>query len=202
MTVAAVVLAAGAGSRFVADQAAGRSGSTHKLLVDFKGRPLMAWALEAALDSGFDQVYLVAGAADPTPALDWLNVNRPDLKSPEVLVNSDWSAGQATSLAVAVDRADTDGHEAVVVGLADQPMVNAECWRQVRSSSAAIATAVFDRRRRPPVRLHRSVWSELDRTGDEGARGFIRLHPELVSEVVCTGNPIDIDTLEDLRQWS
>ena len=202
MTTAAVVLAAGSGSRFEAALAATGVEPVHKLVADFRGRPLMAWALESAVEARMAAVYVVAGAVDVEPALTWLAINRPDLPTPIVVPNPDWVAGQATSLAAAVDRAGVDGHDAVVVGLADQPLVEAECWRRVAEAPGVIVTATFDSRRRPPVKLHRSIWSELSRTGDEGARTLIRMHPELVSEVVCTGSPIDIDTPEDLRQWS
>jgi CTP:molybdopterin cytidylyltransferase MocA len=202
VTTAAVVLAAGSGSRFEAGLARTGDEPVHKLVTDFRGRPLMAWALESALEARLGRVYVVSGAVDPEPALTWLAANRPDLPTPTVVPNPHWSTGQASSLAAAVDRADADGCEAVVVGLADQPFVAAECWRLVAEAAGAIVTATFGGVRRPPVKLHRSVWPELSRTGDEGARTLIRMRPDLVSEVVCTGNPIDIDTPEDLRQWS
>jgi CTP:molybdopterin cytidylyltransferase MocA len=46
------------------------------------------------------------------------------------------------------------------------------------------------------------VWPLLPRQGDEGARVVMAQHPELVEAVACLGQPIDIDTLEDLAQWS
>lgn len=202
MTTAAVVLAAGSGSRFRAAQSCTGDEPVHKLLADFRGRPLMAWALESALGAGLARVYVVSGAVDIEAALAWMTTNRPDLPAPTVVRNRHWADGQGTSLAAAVDRADVDGCDAVVVGLADQPLVPAECWRRVADGPGVVVTASFGGARRPPVKLHRSVWSELSRTGDEGARTLIRAHPELVSEVVCSGSPIDIDTPEDLRLWS
>lgn len=202
MTTAAVILAAGSGSRFEAALSRTGDEAVHKLLADFRGRPLMAWALESASRAGLAGVYVVWGAIDVQPAMAWLATNRPTLPAPIVVANPHWARGQATSLAAAIDRAEVDGHDAVVVGLADQPLVQPECWRRVAQASGAIVTATFDGGRRPPVKLHRSVWPELSRTGDEGARTLIRMRPELVSEVVCTGSPIDIDTPEDLRQWS
>lgn len=200
MTRAVLLLAGGSGSRF--------DGEDHKLDVDFRGRPLAAHALEVVrglLGCCVDQVYLVTGAATLAPALEWLaageSVAIDDLGF-TIVHNRNWADGQAASLAVGIDRAAADGHDAVIVGLADQPLIGPDAWRAVAAAEGPIVTATFGGRRRPPVKLDRSVWGLLPRSGDEGARSLIRLRPDLVSEVACSGNPIDIDTREDLRRWS
>lgn len=215
MTVAGVLLAGGAGSRF--------SGDEHKLLVRFRGRPLAAWAVGAAAnavaDGALDAAYLVTGAVGLRPALlsalehsrdldeDWHRGDLDDIALARklgisLLANDRWSEGQATSLAVGITQAAIDGHQAVVVGLADQPFVDAAAWTAVAEAEGPIVTATFDGRRRPPVKLAAEVWPLLSGTGDEGARSLLRMRPDLVSEVPCKGNPTDIDTLEDLEKWS
>ncbi len=107
-------------------------------------------------------------------------------------------------MAAGIAAADAAGHDAVVVGLADQPLVPPEAWRLVAGAPAEglVVTAAFAGERRPPVRLHRSVWPLLPTSGDEGARALFRDRPDLVVEVPCPGDPGDIDTLEDLERWS
>jgi molybdenum cofactor cytidylyltransferase len=184
MSVAAAVLAAGAGSRF--------HGESNKLLAYFRGRPLVLWAVEAALGAGLDEVAVVAGAAHIA-----------DLLPPDVVVvlNERWGSGQASSLRAAVDWCGTRGHSAVVVGLADQPLVPSAAWRAVAGArQAPIVAASYNGSRRNPVRLDRSVWPLLPSQGDEGARALMRQRPELVAEVECEGDPADVDTLADLEQ--
>ncbi len=183
MTTAAVILAAGGGTRFV------DPGGIHKLLASFDGRPLVAWAVDAALAGGCDHTWVVAGAADLGAVLP---------EEVELLANPNWANGQAGSLQVAVSAGRQRGVDALVVGLGDQPGIPGEAWRRVAAAVTPIAVATYQGRRRNPVRLHRSVWDLLPSGGDVGARVLFRDRPDLVSEVACPGDPKDIDTREDL----
>lgn len=188
MTVAAVVLAAGGGSRF--------AGREHKLITPFRGRPLVAWALEAAAAAGlFAELVVVQGAIDLSALVP---------PGSTLLTNPCWAEGQATSLGLAVEHARGVGHHAVVVGLGDQPLVPATAWRAVATapSDPPIAVASYAGRRGNPVRLHASVWDRLRFDGDEGARELMRREPSVWAAVACEGNPADVDTVEDLDQWS
>lgn len=213
MSTIGVVLAAGEGRRFRASAADGpavKPDLGHKLLVEFRGRPLATWAVEAALLSSLDRVLLVTGSADLSPVLAWLEANRPQisLAKLEVVHNDRWQEGQATSVSLGLQRAGAAGCQAVVVGLADQPLVPPEAWTAVAEAPGLIAVATFNGLRRPPVKLDRAVWGLVPTVGDSGARTLIRMRPELVSEVTCSGNPIDVDTVKDLytvkdlRAWS
>lgn len=181
MSIAAVVLAAGCGSRFAGGP---------KLLAPFRGRPLVAAAVESALEAGLDETVVVVGGVRLTGVLP-----------PRVTVveNTVWAQGIATSLMAAVRHAAAVGHEAIVVGLGDQPLVPAAAWAAVAASTATVAVATYSGARRNPVRLSREAWPLLPTTGDDGARPLVRDRPDLVAEVPCPGDPRDVDTTDDLR---
>ena len=187
MTVAAVVLAAGAGSRF--------GGGTHKLLATFRGRALIDWAVGHAWEAGLDETIVVEGA---------VHLGRLVPVGATLITNPRWQEGQATSLGAAVEHARDAGHEAVVVGLGDQPLVLPSAWRAVAAADDGppIVVATYEGRRGNPVRLAASCWPLLRFEGDEGARELMRRRPELVGQVACEGSPADVDTVEDLEQWS
>ena len=186
----AILLAAGAGSRFV--------GSEHKLLATLPrsdGRSILELSLQQVLEAGFTKIVVVTGAADIPAKM---------LAHSQVIVvhNNRWADGQSGSVSMGIHEAQRLLANAVVVGLADQPFVTAEAWRRVAHATTPIAVATYFGRSGNPVRLHESIWPLLPNSGDSGARDLIRLRPELVSQVDCPGSAADIDTQEDLAQWT
>jgi len=190
VTVAGAVLAAGAGVRF-----ARSGGQGPKARAELDGEALVARAARAALAAGFDEVLVVQGSTDLSDLVP---------EGVVLLDNPDWPDGIATSLAVAVRHAGDRQHDALVVGLADQPGVTAEAWRALAAAppEPPIAVATYHGERANPVRLGRAVWPLLPESGDAGARVLLRERPDLVREVPCTGDPWDVDTVEDLDRWS
>jgi molybdenum cofactor cytidylyltransferase len=191
MTTAAILLAAGGGSRFRAS-----GGRTHKLLAPYLGRTVVEWSIEAAAAANLDAMYIVRGATDvPLPPLAEDSVR--------FVRNDRWGEGIATSMQAGIARARRDGHAAVVVGLGDQPLVQAEAWRLVaQATTKPVAVATYDGVRGNPVRLSSMVWPLLPTTGDAGARVVMRRRPDMVVEVACPGRSADIDTVDDLAEWS
>ena len=185
MSTAEVILAAGGGTRW--------TGPGHKLLADFRGRPLVAWSIEAATTAGLDELIIVGGAADLSALLP---------EGATLLGNDGWESGQAGSVQVALAHAARVGHGAIVLGLADTPMVPASAWRSVADNPGDLVTATFGGERRPPVKVAQRLWPELPVSGDGGARSLLAGRPSLVVEVACEGQAIDIDTVEDLDRWS
>ena len=186
----ALVLAAGGGSRFV--------GTTHKLLVEIAGKPVLRHVLEAVAASGVSPIIVVTGAVSLEEVLATPLPGNPDVV---VTHNDRWRSGMASSLQCGLVVARQRGLAGVVVGLGDQPGVPASAWRQVADTDAPIAVATYHGVRRNPVRIHAELWDQLPHDGDEGARTLIRVRPELVTEVACEGNADDIDTADDVARW-
>jgi molybdenum cofactor cytidylyltransferase/nicotine blue oxidoreductase len=115
-----------------------------------------------------------------------------------------WRSGIARSLRAALEALDGWAQVgAVCIGLADQPRVGAEAYRRLAAAyddGASLAVATYGGVRANPVLLGRGLWPEARRlSGDEGARALMRTHA--VVEVPCdgTGDPADVDTLDDLH---
>ena len=189
--VAGVLLAAGEGSRF------GRP----KALVELDGQTLAERGVTLLRAGGADPVLIVTGAAQ---------VDLGPEHQARTVYNGEWRTGMGSSLRAAL-RALTEleaGPEvgAVVVALADQPLVGAAAVGRLIAAyqaGAGVAVAAYAGRPRNPVLLAREHWPEViaTATGDQGARAFLRARPDLVTLVECgdTGRPDDIDTPADLE---
>ena len=206
MKVAGLVLAAGGGSRL------GRP----KAEVVVGGRRLVDLAIGSCARAGMNPVVVVLGAVwlTPMPLADSLDADIPDAPdadapdAPEIWLveNGDWATGMASSLKAGLAALELDpGIDAVVVTLVDTISVGERHLRRVGSALKDGATAVvatYDGSPRTPVGLAREVWADVAGivTGDEGARGWLRAHSDLVTNVECAdlGSWTDIDTPADL----
>jgi CTP:molybdopterin cytidylyltransferase MocA len=189
VTVAGLVLAAGAGRRL----------GQPKAMVSLHGELLVERAVRTAVASGCDPVLVVLGShADEVVAGS-------DLGTARTVLAENWSEGMGASLRSGLEAAAAVGCEAVAVILVDQPLVSAEALRRLGDAwraGAVAAVATYDGKPRNPVVLDHRIWAEVAAAavGDVGARGWLRSHPEQVVEVACdgSGDPIDIDTPNDL----
>jgi molybdenum cofactor cytidylyltransferase len=188
--IAIAVLAAGRGSRF--------GGDVPKPLVGLRGRPLVSWALDAATASGLRPIVLVVGHAGAA-------VTRLAGEGVLVVRSRRWRRGIARSLRVALEALDPWARVgAVCVGLADQPLVGPDAYRRLAAAfhgGATIAVATYRGRRGNPVLLPRPLWGEARRLdGDVGARALMDDHDVVEVDCTDTGDPQDVDTLDDLRE--
>jgi molybdenum cofactor cytidylyltransferase len=189
--VAAVILAAGRSTRM---------GGPNKLLEEIGGKPIVRWAVEAALASHARPVVVVTGhqgdrVASALKGLEFRRAHNPDFAEG---LSASLRAGLATL------PADVD---AVAVMLGDMPEVTGELIDKLAAAidparGLLVAVPTRDGRRGNPVVWMRRFFDELSHLeGDVGARYLIAQHNEAVVEVPVEDDGAfrDIDTPEALR---
>ena len=184
------MLAAGAGSRF----------GGGKLLAPFGGRALIEATLLGLRGAPVNETIVVVG--NDVEGLRGLR----ESYGVRIAENPDWAEGMATSVKKGLSACSPDADAAVLM-LGDQPLVGARAVERLveaHEGGAAVAVATYGGRRRNPALFARGTWPMLEEelSGDEGARGFLKRHPEMVTEVPCgdLADPTDVDTREDLRR--
>jgi CTP:molybdopterin cytidylyltransferase MocA len=179
MSVAAVILAAGASTRFGAPKAAQRIGS----------RSLVEIVVDTATAAGLSPVVVVAPTSLRVP------------ENAEIVRNDAPERGMSRSLRMGIDAVPPDA-EAAVVLLADQPTVDVEHLRTLdgwRGGTPVVATS-SDGVLGPPVLIERDGFGLLEGIdGDAGLRDLLRADPSLVTQVKHAAVP-DVDTPADLER--
>jgi len=195
---AAVVLAAGTGSRFSPQPGA-------KLLANLAGRPLLAHVLLAVRGFGpaATVVVLGRGAPDIERAIEW----RAELR----VINRTPERGLASSLQAGIHalRALPGEFDGAFIVLGDQPRLRVEVL-QALASAADIArpkgrSLLVPRYEtagpRNPVLLLRPAWGWVDGLrGDRGLGPLIASRPDAVLEVPVPGDMPDVDEPADLER--
>ena len=175
--VSGIVLAAGAGTRL----------GQPKAELILAGERLLDRAVRVLYDGGCHEVVAVV-----RPGVE--------VRGAISVVNQEPDRGMGSSLRLGLGVA--SGDRAAIV-LVDTPGLAADAVRRVAGVTAPVAVATYAGRRGHPVVIERPLWTDVAALaeGDEGARPFLRLHPGLVAEVACAGDPSDIDTPRDLAAW-
>ena len=217
--VAGVLLAAGQGSRF----------GQPKALVELDGQTLAERGVRMLQAGGADPILIVTGAAPVVLAPadqvhtvyngEWRTGMGSSLRAAlralseagrpgdAVLAPDDAVLAPDDAVLASDDTGLPPDVAAVVVALADQPLVGAGAVARLIAAyraGASVAVAAYQGQPRNPVLLAREHWPEViaTATGDQGARAFLRARPDLVTRIECgdTGRPDDIDTTADLER--
>ncbi|MFP6630440.1 MAG: nucleotidyltransferase family protein [Myxococcota bacterium] len=183
---AAVVLAAG-GSR--------RLGAAKQLL-RWHGSSLVRRAVEAALGSRCQPVYVVVGSGAGEVAAELSDTDA------VIVDNPAWREGLSSSIAAGVRAATGEaGPAALLLMLVDQPHVSAEVLDGLLAAfDGGIAASRYAGTLGVPAVFGRAHFEALIRlSGDRGARPLLEAEGERVRAVDFEAGAVDIDTLED---WS
>ena len=166
----AIVLAAGLSTR---------TGERNKLLLPLAGKPLIAHAVEAALDSLACTVHVVTGhqSDQVAAALNDYTVN--------IVHNPNYAEGMSSSIKAGVRALPTE-LDGVVLCLGDMPLVvSTHLDLLINNFSFNIACAPYNKGRRGhPVLFPRSMFSDLlQLSGDGGARMLLEQLESTISKI-------------------
>lgn len=194
LVVGAVLLAAGAGSRL---------GGRPKALLELGGVPLIRRQLIALSGAGVDELVVVLGhhASAIEAAVQDFPVTLARNPSPD--------DGQASSVRCGL-RALGGRLDAVIVALADQPLVHAQDVTDLigaykRRGAASMVVPRIDGEPGNPVIFDASLKDEwLAGEADAACRRWREAHPERVHwfETTNTRYRTDIDTAEDMARFT
>jgi len=180
MTCGALLLAAGRSTRM----------GTHKLLADWRGKPLVAHAADAILAAGLPLLVVLGhGSEAVRAALAGRGLR--------FVMAAEFAAGMAHSLRAGI-AAVPESWDAVLVALGDMPRIEPDVLRRLAAASG-VAVPVFAGARGNPVRWPRAHFGALmGLAGDAGARRL--LGGMNVTEVAAPSDAIltDIDTPDAL----
>ena len=194
MTVAGVLLAAGAGRRMGGPKALVRS-APH-------GPTLLETALDRLRAAGLDHVVVVVGAAaDQVAPLA-------EAGGADVVRAGDWDEGMGASLRAGLGHlmATAPGAQAALVTLVDLLDVGPDVHRRVLAEAcgrpaAALVRATYAGRPGHPVLLGRDHWPEVvdSARGDRGARRYLATRAVRGVECSDLATGRDADTREALH---
>jgi molybdenum cofactor cytidylyltransferase len=190
MRVAAVVLAAGVGSRF----------GGGKMLAALDGRPIVGHVVDAARAAGLQPIVVVV---PPTGELDDV-----DLGVVRRVINETPQEGLSSSVRLGLHELDGEFDvDAAAILPGDQPRVRPDVIRQLIEAASATPTPLliaplYDEDGAPnPILARRAAWRLADDlVGDRGFGPLLADRPDLVQRIRVGGANPDVDTQADLAR--
>jgi molybdenum cofactor cytidylyltransferase len=184
---AIVILAAGPSSRF----------GSPKQNVNYKGDTLLQLAVKSALAVS-ETVLVVLGAN--RELIEYSIKDKPV----DILYNSDWTEGMASSISLAANKLQSDYLliTSALFMLCDQPYADKAILQQLLnvasdSEKGIIASAYNDTLGAPVLFKSKYFPYLLALKGKEGAKKLIMQHADDVQSVPFPLGSVDIDTIED-----
>lgn len=154
MNIRGIILAGGSSKRM----------GSNKLMMDYKGKPIIQWTMENARNSGLNEVVVVYGEYE-------IDTDIPVIK----VYNPRHMDGMSTSIKEGLNDFQGDG---VMLLLGDMPLVTSEIINLLLESftlsGKSITVPMNKGKRGNPVIIGRKYFQSLrDNMGDKGARDII-----------------------------
>jgi molybdenum cofactor cytidylyltransferase len=187
--IGAIILAAGGSSRM----------GSPKQLLPYRGRPLILHAVDQALASACEQVFVILGANAEKVGQAFI---LPSSNRVTLCQNPHWEQGMGTSIHIGVEASISAGLDAVVIALGDQPLISAlilnaliatqnETGKPLVASRYAGVSGV-------PALFAKALFPELLQLPPaSGCKALIETHSGESAFIDCPEGELDIDTPED-----
>ena len=193
MRVGVIILAAGASTRM----------GSPKQLLPYKGRPLIRHAVEQALASNAEQVFVVLGANAAVVgqcALDSCAKVVSPASFLTLVENPNWQEGMGTSIRAGLEAA--ANFDAVIIALADQPLVGPQILNTLiathQQTRKPIVAASYSGIAGVPALFTRELFPQLLQLPPAaGCKGLIESHAAESVLIDCPEGALDIDTPDD-----
>ncbi|HSG44211.1 MAG TPA: nucleotidyltransferase family protein [Anaerolineales bacterium] len=189
--ITAIILAAGESKRM----------GQPKMLLPWGDGVVLSHAIHIYREAGVEDILVVTGGArqQVESAIQYLKV--------KTIYNKDFSNGEMLSSIQYGIRALTLQTQAVLIGLGDQPQVQAGSVRMIcdayRDTKSEIVAPSFQMRRGHPWLVARSLWGELlELETPQSPRDFLHAHNANIQYVNVddAGVLADLDTPEDYQR--
>lgn len=187
--IAAVLLAAGASSRF---------GEGDKLMADLYGKPVIAHTLETVASLAFGELIAVVRPAGQAPVIH----RKLERRGYTILVNERPEDGLSASIVKAVEHVmPLRKYRGILICLADMPRVPQSHYNRICMAARDVRSVVASSdgfSSSPPAFIGRSHFPELlSLRGDQGARALLSHGVQVETH---GGYLRDIDTPEDMSE--
>ncbi len=188
---AIVILAAGTSARL----------GSPKQLLTYKGKTLLSHAVDAALETGCQSVFVVLGAN--------IDLLRRELKNKPVIIveNLGWQEGIASSIRCGLENITKTilKPDCVIFMVCDQPYVTSSLLLKLsekrKETGLPIIASSYNDKTGIPALFHKIFFSALmELTGNKGARKLIADNQDKVATVSFPKGITDIDTKEDYKK--
>jgi len=185
---ALILMAAGASERM----------GEPKQLLEFRGETLLRHAAKVATGSVCQRVFVVLGSSAERM--------RPELSDlpAEIVENARWAEGMGTTIGVGVRAARAADLDAVILALADQPLVTSQVFNRIvsahRSTGLPIIASQYSGTVGVPVLFANEFYDALlALEAAQGCKELILKHAAKAMRLDCPEAAIDIDTPAEYR---